>query len=236
MPKKPKFDPEKHCGNPDRRRAHLVMLSRIETHTKILGKLEEGSDKHANKAKLLETLKSVAAGYERDVAPCQKPKGEGTNHYGKGLCKWHCDCKGEENGHGFSLRLGTYQLIQDEGALREIGKLVVSGVDPMDLEGDLIVMRGMIAQFLRSRQSLNFSSADISDAAKLLELVGKTVERINTLKLKSAVSWDAVTIMMQRMGDVVKNVVTNPDDLNRILDGWSAISPVDPDARLRLVE
>ena len=234
-PKKKPFDPEKHCGNPDRTSAHRRILERLDKSRKRLGNLREGTNDYRVCNELIAALEQSAALYEIDVVPCTKPKGQGTNHLGRGLCRWHCECNGSDEGHGISMRLGPYQLITDVGALAEIGKLLTSGVDVLDLDADMIVMRGILAKRLSMMRDMEINTDDLRDMMRLMEQMGKTAERIHAIRLKSAVSHDAVVILMQRMGEIVKQVVTDPDQLDRILAGWSAMAPVPTDAKLSVI-
>lgn len=229
------FDEEKHCGNPNRISAHLRLQEKIAKNHRTWEKSKPGSKNREIIATTLRLLRERDSNYERDVKPCLREKGYKTGHPGVGLCKWHCECHGEPNAHGMALNLGMYAARRNEGALAEIGRLLVSEGDPGDLEGELTIVRGILAAWLKSRGSLNLSSADIRDATKLVEVIGETVERINTLKLKTAVSRDAVQILQERMASVLKAVVTDQDMLEKVLVGWGQIA-VSPDAKMMLVE
>lgn len=222
------YDPEKHCGNPDAGSAYRTTLARIERFTKVRDKHDPQSAEWHEKNRAIEGMRIVAEKYASDSKPCIQPKGAKTNHLGRGLCWQHCDCKGLKSGHSAEKRLGFYADLKDPELLRKVGEMVVEGKDPRDLEPDILVLRAML------RDAINEQDTDKS--IRLLDLIGKMIERENNLKLKQAVSWDAVTIMMERMAAVVKNVVTDPEMLNAIMAGWSAIQPVESDAKLQVVE
>ena len=234
MPKP--FDPERHCGNTERRHKHQVLFNRITRYEAKLAKYEPESQAAKEINELLAHLREQAEPFANDLRICTKPKGYGTNHYGKGLCMYHCECKGKETGHNFNVKIGPYRYIDNDDVKRRIGAIVISGDDPMDLEPHLIALTAILTAYVESKKDLNLTSDDLGDLLKLIDQIGKMVERINQQRLKTAVSWDAVTIMMEKMGAVVKDVVTDPEDLDRILNGWRNIDAIDPNARLRIVE
>lgn len=232
MPKP--YDPERHCGNIVRRAAHSRLLQKIAEYEAAQKRIDPNNPLFAKRVELILNLQVQAEEFEKTVENCTKLKGWGTNHMGRGLCMRHCECKGEDAGHTFSVKIGPYQYADDKVVRERMGALVLSGADPMDLEPHLLFL---VAVLTKSVDEKSFNTPEGMDrAVKLVDVIGKMVERINQQRLKSAVSHDAVIMLTERMGEVVKDVVTDPDLLDRILNGWRAIPPIDPNTRLRLAE
>lgn len=223
------FDPDKHCGSPDAGFAYRTVVEKIERFKAGQAKMDPQSEKWHERKRAIEGLELVAAAYKKDELPCTQTKGARTNHLGRGLCATHCDCKGLQAGHNADRRLGFYAgQKKDPELLRIVGEMAVEGKDPRDLEPDILFLRAVLRKKL--------DDGEIDEAVKVTDMVRKLVESENNLKLKQAVSWDAVTIMMERMAAVVKNNITDPEMLGNIMAGWAAITPIETDAKLSVVE
>jgi len=220
-----KFDPSRHCGSPDAGTAYRRAVRLMEVALKSRDKHDPQSAKWHDYNRKAEALRQTAEVYEASKKPCMWPKGTRTNHLGRGLCYLHCECKGSVKGHSASNMLGYYANLKDPEFLRLVGEMAVEGKDPRDLGSDILFLRAVLRQ--------KVEGGEIDEAVKVTDILGKMVERENNMKLKQAVSWDAVTIMMERMAAVVKMAVTDPEVLNSIMHGWAQIQPVESDAKLQ---
>lgn len=147
--------------------------------------------------------------------PCKKPAGYGTNHVGQGRCKFHGGCN--------PIKHGLYSTIKNEKLRQHIELIEQSGADPMDLMPEVKLMRAMMWEFVNRYEGIQLSGSDLELASNLMDKAGRMIERIHKIKQTSAVTWEAVQILIERMGMVLTKHIKDHDLIEAITHDWNDI-------------
>lgn len=228
--KRTAFDKDTHCGGPVDRTMDTLSGKRDKYERKIADyqanpNITEKEKKYVSvlQRRLSFTLVKInkIERYGPDERPCMNKKGFKTSHPGSGLCSFHCDCKGRANFHltnkfSYSKRAVSKRL----SAI--IDEMEAAGHDLLNLEPDVVLLRGYIRLFVESKNDLDPET--IKSLTSLSEQLRKNIETINNKKFKSMITMEMFQMLMYRMGEVVSKLVNDPEVLQRITDEWQKIS------------
>lgn len=161
---------------------------------------------------------------------CQNGAGKGTDHYGEGRCKWH--------GGSNPIKHGRYSKIPR----RSLGQLFEdydNDTDLRDLYGEVAMLRAMVHNYVErydefsdaliawhaSYESENATPKprmilDITDAARLVDQVGKMVKRIEDIEANSALSLKDFERLLLAMKETVR-ARTDGDTSAKIFVDWA---------------
>lgn len=224
------YDESKHCGfaidrNPESLRA------RIEKYAVVIGELEAlQQQRELTKYELIklrrkQRIKNVV---ERkltqleeqgpDDRPCVKTKGQGTDHPGVGYCRFHCSCKGRQDGH-----LSYYsRKAKDKKLQTLIDEMDASNEDALNLMPEIYLLRAKVKLFVEEKQ--DFDPETVRSLTLLSEQLRKTVETVNDKKFKTMISHDVFNALLFRMGEVLTKYVADQEILDKIASDWQRIS------------
>lgn len=177
---------------------------------------------------------SICGGQRRsDGFACHADAGKGTDHLGEGRCKHH--------GGASIVKHGRYSKVRRE-PIRKLIAEFEEDPDPLDLLPDLAAMRALFTDFVERydewREAIlawhaSFGTEngnakprqilDLADATRILDRVGKMVERIEKVRSANAISQPEFYRMMGEMGRVVAEYVEDEELRGKIREGWLAI-------------
>lgn len=159
---------------------------------------------------------------------CHQPAGWGTDHPGKGRCKFH--------GGATPVKHGRYSKIERD----EISELIAEFEDeddPLDIMPELAASRALLTDFIERYDTFKTAVIqwyedndekpkqilDISDGIRFLEKVTKMAHRERRLQQENAVSRDELKRVLVEMARTVETEIDDQDTINRIKDQWSNI-------------
>lgn len=171
-------------------------------------------------------IKSDGTGY------CQNQAGKGTDHVGQGRCKFH--------GGATPIKSGRYSKVKRE-RLRSLIAEYEADPEPLNVHPELAAARALFVDFIERydewREALlawHFSYVDkdnpkphqvldVADAYRLLASIAKIAQNEKKLQLDGAISRKQLLRILTEMRRTVEGEVTDPAQLERILEGWNAI-------------
>lgn len=169
---------------------------------------------------------------------CCFPKGTKTPHLGEGRCWLH--------GGLTPIKHGLSSLIQ-HGRLKDLlKKMKEIDHDILDLSPEVNLMRAMTIDFVNRYDTFTdhletwYNALDgkqkdmglppvmrkfptLEDAGTLLEAISRMVERVHKITREGSITMDVFRGLMEQMGMVVAQECSNPRELERIENGWSAM-------------
>lgn len=147
---------------------------------------------------------------------CQHAAGYGTDHPGKGRCKYHGGCS--------LVKHGRYSSIKSQ-RLHEYFAALEEDRDPLDLLPDVIALRALFLDFMnRCEEERPGQSLDLINAHTLLAEAGRMVERIERIRAANAISRPELTRIYHEMWRAVEAQINDDDVKAHIRDAWLAIS------------
>jgi len=167
---------------------------------------------------------------------CARPSGSGTTHAGLGPCHLHQTAKKPYD------PTRRYREAIEDGTIRaRLSKLGKVEDDLLDLMPEVQMVRALIIEFINrydeltgaliewNREKIGRPQAvpDITQAASLLEMVTRMVERIHRIQTTGAISLDTFRRVLEEMGIVVARHVRDGATLDRIEVDWAKISTTD---------
>ena len=168
----------------------------------------------------------------RAGTPCQRPAGWGTDHAGEGRCKLH--------GGATPIRSGRYSTVRRA----RLGKLIAdyeTDPDPLNVLPELAAARALFVDFIERydawreallawHESFNEKAdpkprnvLDVADAYRLLSSIAKIAQQEKRLQLDGAISRKDLLRILTEVRRVAEAEITDPAQLQRLLDGWNAI-------------
>jgi len=227
---KVQFNPETCCGAKVRSRNPEYLQMAIKRATLQLKALKTSvPDYDLRKLHLLRTLTTAEAKLAKvtanpDDRPCVRPKGYATDHKGEGYCKFHCACHGRRGFH--SVTGDVYRQIKNRQLQEVITLVEAQTLDIMDLMPEARMLKALtIVFFEQTQQKKQITTKDIEAACTLIDKTGKTIERINSIRLKSGlVTHDAVHRLTAEM---MRWLYFHANELNgKILDAEAFVQAV----------
>ena len=172
----------------------------------------------------------------REGTKCQQPAGAGTDHYGKGRCRYH----GGSN--GTKLTHGRYSGLLNE-SLSSLVSHFESDADILNTESDIALLRSLTHRFIADYEAWlpavlawheSYSEGkvgpskpvkimDLSEAHKLLDTLTKAVERERKARAANAISARDLYRIMNEIGRVIETYVEDKDTLLKIREGMLTI-------------
>lgn len=159
--------------------------------------------------------------------PCTMLKGQGTDHPGEGACKLH----GGNVGHG-NFKTGIYSHIKRNRLKQLIEKVRDSGMDPLDILGELEIARAMLMMFLEDHANLD-DREDRHEASELIDKITRAAFMYQKMQQSDMIHVKLVELIHMRMADVVIRVINmlDPDQstlwkqlaIQKIRDQWGMI-------------
>lgn len=165
--------------------------------------------------------------------PCTQPAGWGTDHVGEGRCRFH--------GGASPIKHGRYSKVKRE-PIRRLIESYQDDPDPLNLLPELAAMRALFTDFIERydewREAFlawhtSFGSEngnpkpkqvlDLADATKILDRIGRMVERIEKVRAQNAISAPELFRVMSEIKRVIELEVENPRTRERIADQIGSI-------------
>lgn len=228
------FDSSRHCGHPVDRNPESLMKRIVGYEARIaeLNVIKEAngrlSPQEGAKIKrysfLLVATKATLDKLQRfgpDDRGCMRAKGYKTSHPGVNYCSAHCECKGRDNYHVSAKH--QYGSRARAPKLREImDRMEAAGHDLLDLEPELLLVKAKLELFVNEKD--DFDPETVRSFGIIVEQIRKMVETLNDKKFKAMISMEMYNLILFRMSEVLMKHVTDPEVLDKIVDGWSKIS------------
>jgi adenylosuccinate synthase len=167
---------------------------------------------------------------------CARTSGLGTTHTGIGPCHLHQTAKKPYD------PTRRYREAIEDGTIRaRLSKLGKTEDDLLDLMPEVQMVRALIIDFINrydeltgaliewNREKMGRPAAvpDITQAASLLEMVTRMVERIHRIQTTGAISLDTFRRVLEEMGITVARHVRDGATLDKIEGDWAKISTTD---------
>jgi hypothetical protein len=178
--------------------------------------MSKPSSKDLNGAGGRNQVARCGAHAKRSGKPCTHVAGFRTDHPGQGRCWLH--------GGRSPIKHGLYSQVQSESLRKFLALVDANATDPMDLMPEVRLLRAMLLELLNRNTEAGFLSPDdLSVASILVERVGRQIERIHRMKQTSAVTWEAVNLLIEKMGMVLTKHVKDTDLVQAITRDWMDI-------------
>lgn len=168
-----------------------------------------------------------------DGLPCTNGKGHGTQHVGKGACKYH----GGSASDGYKIR-GLYTGVESPSLANALERVRLSGTDPLDLAPEVEALRAIVIDFIERRdeyvesliafkQSFNAgitTALGSSNELSALKAVQEIKEAINMRPIET-IDISAASTIIDRVGRMAERIhkmrTTNTitmDQIKKLLD------------------
>jgi hypothetical protein len=149
---------------------------------------------------------------------CRARAGARTDHVGVGRCYHHSGTK--------SMKHGRYATVKHP-RIAALQQAFEADADPLNLEPEVAMLRATVAFWVENAPG-EVDASQIADLARLLDYVGKMVERIEKIRVGSHISdHPEFRRITGQMAQVVMGALTGlPDAAERVLtvsQGWNAI-------------
>ncbi len=170
----------------------------------------------------------------REGDKCKQPAGAGTDHYGKGRCRYH----GGTNG---ALTHGRYSGLFSED-LESLVNHFEADTDILNMESDIALVRTLTYKFIDgyddwlaavlawhgSFQEGKYETKptkvlELSDAYRLLETLSKMVERERKARAANAISARDLFRILNEVGRVIETYVEDKEALHNIREQMLSI-------------
>lgn len=170
----------------------------------------------------------------RAGTPCKRPAGAGTDHLGQGRCKHH--------GGKTPIKSGRYSTVTRQ-RIRDLIEAHQEDKNPLDVLPELAAARALFQDYVERydewsealvawHESFGTDNPhrkptqvlDIADAYRIVSEVTKIAKRIEDVRAQNAISRGDFYRVMTEMGRVVDLVVEDPDQRQRIHEGWMGIA------------
>lgn len=197
------FNEQRHCGALSVRRGPEAIEARIAAILKQ-------RDRPCLPTETIEKLDSTLALLQEKLANkdgqrCLLEKGKRTSHLGFGRCFRHCECKGDFTYHNRTG--GAYRSVVGSNIAGMLDTMDAANRDLMDLRPELELLRAVLMDWTASVQRKpeeRRMPADIAVVTATVSAIGKTVEQIHNLKMKTAVTFEQVQLIMEKVGALLE--------------------------------
>jgi hypothetical protein len=170
-------------------------------------------------------------GYMFNSIPCTRVKGQGTVHLGEGPCIEHDKDPKRHNSLYTNIRRNRLNdLIQ---------QVRNSGLDPLDILGELELMRALALGFLQERAQLDDIN-DVERASDLIDKITRTAFLYQKMQQSQMIHVAFLDVVFIKMADEMTRVINsiNPERsdnwkenaIRTIRDKWALIQ-IDPNPR-----
>ena len=160
-----------------------------------------------------DTSADLCGAETRSGAPCKQPAGWGTEHVGRGRCKLHGGNAGRPVKHG------RYSVKARSG-LEEKIRQYREDENPAEQWDELALLRALLQEWLDNLDALDEDT--ISVILDLQKEIRRTLDTINKIQTRTALTQAEVEYLQARMADVLKTHVPRErlsdaiDDLKRL--------------------
>jgi hypothetical protein len=160
-------------------------------------------------------IKPKCGAKTRKGHPCTHGAGQKTDHVGQGKCWLH--------GGRSPVKHGLYSTIKNQKLLEHIKLIEESGADPMDMLPEVKLMRAMMWEYINRFEGIEPMGEQLELASNLMDKAGRMIERIHKIKQTSAVTWEAVQMLLERMAFVLLKHIQDHDVVEAIKRDWMDI-------------
>jgi hypothetical protein len=166
-----------------------------------------------------ETDPDICGAATNDETPCQRPAGWGTDHVGDGRCKTHGGNGGRPPKHG------RYAATRSE-SLQEKIQEYREDPDPAEMWDELAVLRGVLQEWLSDMDGV--TEDDVGVLLDLQNAIRRTLDSINKIQTRSALTAAEVEYLQARVADLFKTYVPQSERDAAIRELREAIDPDGP--------
>jgi len=145
-----------------------------------------------------DTSADLCGAETRSGAPCKQPAGWGTEHVGRGRCKLHGGNAGRPVKHG------RYSVKARSG-LEEKIRQYREDENPAEQWDELALLRALLQEWLDNLDALDEDT--ISVILDLQKEIRRTLDTINKIQTRTALTQAEVEYLQARMADVLKTHV-----------------------------
>jgi hypothetical protein len=145
-----------------------------------------------------DTSDDLCGGECSDGTPCERPAGWGTDHAGEGRCKLHGGNAGRPVKHG------RYSVKAREG-LEEKIRQYQEEENPAEQWDELALLRALLQEWLDDLDTLDEDT--VSVILDLQTSIRRTLDTINKIQTRTALTQAEVEYLQARMADVLKTHV-----------------------------
>ena len=145
-----------------------------------------------------DTSADLCGAETRSGAPCKQPAGWGTEHVGRGRCKLHGGNAGRPVKHGrYSVK--ARQGLEDK--IRQYRE----DENPAEQWDELALLRALLQEWLDNLDALDEDT--ISVILDLQKEIRRTLDTINKIQTRTALTQAEVEYLQARVADVLKTHV-----------------------------
>jgi len=166
-----------------------------------------------------ETDPDTCGAKTRDGTPCQRTAGWGTDHVGDGRCKTHGGKGGRKPKHG------RYAATRSE-SLQEKIREYREDPDPAEMWEELAVLRAVLQEWLSDMETVTEDS--VSVLLDLQDSIRRTLDSINKIQTRSALTAAEVEYLQARVADLLKTYVPKEKRDAAIQDLRESVDPDGP--------
>ena len=152
----------------------------------------------------------------RDGSPCKNRAGKGTDHLGEGRCKLHggnADRPPKHGRYSVKARKGL------EGKIRQYRE----EDNPAEQWGELALLRALLQEWLNDLDTLDEDAVGV--ILDLQREIRRTLDTINKIQTRTALTQAEVEYLQARMADVLKTHVPKERRADAIEDLKALTTP-----------